>query len=96
MMGLFWVTYLILRASFFKPMMELLEKRSSTVESAQTVFDGATEETRQKLETERDRMNRARVEAMATREQDRREREQRERRKHDVQSSFHDAIQFLR
>ena len=73
MMGLFWVTYLILRRFFFKPMMQLLEKRSSTIESAQTAFDGASEETRQKLETERGRMNNARVEAMATREQDRRE-----------------------
>ncbi len=73
MMGLFWITYLILRFSFFKPMMELLEERSSTLETAQSTWDAAVAEANEKIEQEKARLSEARSQAMSTREQERRE-----------------------
>ena len=73
MMGLFWITYLILRFSFFKPMMELLEERSSTLETAQSTWDVAVAEANEKIEQEKVRLSEARSQAMSAREQERRE-----------------------
>ena len=40
-MAIFWVTYVILRVCFFKPMMALLETREGRVSSAQQIWDQA-------------------------------------------------------
>ena len=72
MMGIFWMTYLILRVYFFKPMMELLEKRDSTITGAQSIYDEALSDANLKLESERARLNEARSKAMVSREQERR------------------------
>ena len=73
MMGLSWVTYLILRFFFFKPMMELLEKRRATLETAQLTWDAAVAEANEKIEQEKARLSEARSQAMSAREQERRE-----------------------
>jgi F-type H+-transporting ATPase subunit b len=73
MMGLFWVTYLILRIFFFKPMMEVLEKRRTTLETAQSTWDAAAAEANEKIEHEKARLSEARSQAMSAREQERRE-----------------------
>ncbi len=73
MMGIFWVTYWILRRFFFAPMMDLLEQRKSTVDTAQSVYDAAMAKTSEMIEAERSRLNEARRSALAAREQERRE-----------------------
>ena len=73
MMAIFWVTYLILRVFFFKPIMALLDERKSRIETAQAAFDGATRETDETVEQERARLSEARSQAMASRDKERRE-----------------------
>lgn len=73
MMAIFWVTYLILRVFFFKPMMALLEERRSRIETAQAAFEGATTESDETMEQERARLSEARSQAMASRDNERRE-----------------------
>ena len=72
MMGIFWIVYLILRVSFFKPMMDLLEKRSATIDGARSIYDKALTDADERLEVERLRLSEARSSAMASREQERR------------------------
>ena len=72
MMGIFWVTYWILRRFFFAPMMDLLEQRQATVDTAQSVYDEAMTKTSEMIEAERSRLNEARRNALASRQQERR------------------------
>ena len=72
MMAIFWVTYLILRVFFFKPMMDLLEERDSTITGAQSIYDEALSDANQKIEAEHTRLSEARSEAMVSRERERR------------------------
>ena len=72
-MGIFWITYVILRVFFFSPMMRLLDERETRVSSAQTIYDEALNETAKSIDEERTRLAEARREAMAQREQQRRE-----------------------
>lgn len=73
MMGIFWAVYWILRVSFFTPVMNLLEKRHSTISDAKQNYDGAVAATDEKLEEERLRLTEARSKALASRDQERRE-----------------------
>ena len=73
MMGIFWITYGILRVFFFGPMMRLLDERESRIESAQTVYDEATATTAERIEEEKGRLAGARRDALAQRDERRRE-----------------------
>ena len=72
-MGIFWITYLILRVFFFKPMVALLEEREGRVATAQELWDQAFAETQTRLEEERTLLSATRRKAMAARAERRRE-----------------------
>ena len=72
MMGIFWVTYIILRTFFFGPMMQLLEERETRIESAQEIYDGAVATTSERIEEEKVRLAETRREALAERDEQRR------------------------
>jgi F0F1-type ATP synthase membrane subunit b/b' len=72
-MGIFWITYLILRVFFFKPMVALLEEREGRVQTAQQIWDQAFTETQQRLEEERALLGATRRQAMVARADRRRE-----------------------
>ena len=76
-MGIFWITYLILRVFFFKPMVALLEEREGRVATAQEIWDQAFTETQQRLEEERALLSATRRKAMAARADRRREAQER-------------------
>jgi F-type H+-transporting ATPase subunit b len=76
-MGIFWVTYLILRVFFFKPMVALLEEREGRVATAQQVWEQAFAETQQRLAEERALLGDTRRKAMAARSERRREAQER-------------------
>jgi F-type H+-transporting ATPase subunit b len=76
-MAIFWVTYVILRVCFFKPMMALLEQREGRVVTAQQTFDQAFAETQQSLEQERALLAETRRKAMNARAERRREAQER-------------------
>ena len=52
-MAIFWVTYVILRVCFFKPMVALLEEREGRVSTAQQTWEQAFAETQKRLDEER-------------------------------------------
>lgn len=64
----FWITYAILRWSLFGPVQEILRERRETVEAARAEQEAVTAQTAQKLDAERDKLNRARVEGAAERD----------------------------
>jgi F0F1-type ATP synthase membrane subunit b/b' len=72
-MGIFWVAYLILRVSLFKPMLALLETREQRVSSARATHEKALAETEAEVDAQRGRLNAARTAAAARRDQQRRE-----------------------
>ena len=72
-MAIFWVTYVILRVCFFKPMMALLETREGRVSSAQQIWDQAFAETQQRLDEEKALLAETRRQAMNARAERRRE-----------------------
>jgi F-type H+-transporting ATPase subunit b len=75
-MGIFWVTYLILRFFLFGPIQEILRERRETVDTARAEHEAATAKTDAKIEAERERLNEARVEAASKRDALRREAEE--------------------
>jgi F-type H+-transporting ATPase subunit b len=73
MMGIFWIVYFILRIFFFRPIMDLLEQRRTTVQTAQSIRDQVQADTEERIAAERARLNDARSQAMAAREEERRQ-----------------------
>jgi F-type H+-transporting ATPase subunit b len=76
-MGIFWVTYLILRVFFFKPMVALLEEREGRVATAQQTWEEAFAETQKRLAEERTLLAETRRKAMVARSERRREAQER-------------------
>lgn len=74
---IFWITYWILRWSLFGPVQEILRERREAVETARAEQEAAAEQTAEKIDAERDKLNRARVEAAAQRDELRRTAESR-------------------
>jgi F0F1-type ATP synthase membrane subunit b/b' len=72
-MGIFWITYVILRVFFFKPMVTLLEEREGRVTTAQQIWEQAFADTQKRLEEERGLLSDTRRKAMAARTERRRE-----------------------
>jgi F-type H+-transporting ATPase subunit b len=72
-MAIFWVTYLILRVCFFKPMVALLEEREGRVATAQQTWEQAFAETQKRLDEERGLLAETRRKAMNARAERRRE-----------------------
>jgi F-type H+-transporting ATPase subunit b len=72
-MAIFWVTYVILRVCFFKPMVALLEEREGRVATAQQTWEQATAETQKRLDEERALLAETRRRAMSARADRRRE-----------------------
>ncbi|HEX2464481.1 MAG TPA: hypothetical protein VHR17_07630 [Thermoanaerobaculia bacterium] len=76
-MAIFWVTYVILRVCFFKPMVALLEEREGRVSTAQETWEQAFAETQKKLDEERTLLAETRRRAMSARAERRREAQER-------------------
>lgn len=76
-MAIFWVTYVILRVCFFKPIMALLEQREGRIATAQLTWEQAFAETQKRLEEERTLLAETRRQAMNARAERRREAQQR-------------------
>ena len=72
-MGIFWISYFVLRFFFFKPMMRVLEEREERITSAQQIWDEAFTSTRRRLEEERALLADTRRKAMSARAERRRE-----------------------
>jgi F-type H+-transporting ATPase subunit b len=72
-MAIFWVTYVILRVCFFKPMVALLEEREGRVSTAQETWEQAFAESQKKLDEERTLLAETRRRAMSARAERRRE-----------------------
>jgi F0F1-type ATP synthase membrane subunit b/b' len=72
-MAIFWVTYLILRVCFFKPMVALLEEREGRVSTAQQTWEQVFAETQKSLDAERAQLAETRRQAMHARAERRRE-----------------------
>ena len=75
-MGIFWITYLILKIFLFTPIQEILRERRETVETARAEHEAAMAETEAKIDAERGRLTDARVEAAAKRDALRKEAEE--------------------
>lgn len=75
--AIFWITYWILRWSLFHPVQEILRERRETVETARAEHEAALAQTEEKVDAEREKLNRARVEAAARRDSQRRAAEER-------------------
>jgi F0F1-type ATP synthase membrane subunit b/b' len=71
-MGLFWVTYFIIRRNFVSPMMELIEGRRREIDTAQEAYDQTATETEARIDEQRGRFADARLRARARREEIRR------------------------
>ena len=76
-MAIFWVTYVILRVCFFKPIMALLEQREGRIATAQQTWEQAFADTQKRLEEERTLLAETRRQAMNARAERRREAQQR-------------------
>lgn len=74
---IFWTLYLLLRWALFTPVQEILRERRETVEAARAEHEAAMAQTSAKIDAERDKLNQARVEAAAQREELRRKAEAR-------------------
>src|SRR5688572_25097033 len=72
-MAIFWVTYVILRVCFFKPMVALLDQREGRISTAQQTWDQAFAETQKRLDEERTLLADTRRQAMNARAERRRE-----------------------
>lgn len=66
---IFWITYWILKKFLFQPIMEILRERRETVETARAEHEAAAEQAETKIDAEREKLNRARVEAAARRDE---------------------------
>jgi F-type H+-transporting ATPase subunit b len=71
-MGIFWITYAILRVFFFKPMVALLEEREGRVQTAQQTWEEVYASTQKSLEEERTLLGDTRRKAMTARAERRR------------------------
>lgn len=69
---IFWVLYGLLRWSLFRPVQEILRERRETAEAARAEHEAALAQTSAKIDAERERLNRGRVEAAARRDELRR------------------------
>ncbi|HLE85320.1 MAG TPA: ATP synthase F0 subunit B [Thermoanaerobaculia bacterium] len=76
-MVIFWITYWLLRWALFGPVLEILRERRETVETAQAEHEAALAQTEARIEAERTKLNQARVEAAARRDELRRAAEER-------------------
>jgi len=74
-MGIFWVTYWILRVFLFAPIQEILRERRETIDTARAEHEAAMEQADEKIDAERHRLTEARVEAAAKRDGFRKEAE---------------------
>ena len=72
-MAIFWVTYVILRVCFFKPMVALLEQREGRISTAQQTWDQAFAETQKRIDDEKTLLAETRRQAMSARAERRRE-----------------------
>jgi F-type H+-transporting ATPase subunit b len=72
-MGIFWISYFILRIFFFKPMARLLDEREGRIQGAQQTWDQVFAETQKRLEDERVLLADTRRKAMDARAERRRE-----------------------
>jgi F-type H+-transporting ATPase subunit b len=72
-MAIFWVTYVILRVCFFKPMVALLEQREGRISTAQQTWDQAFAEAQKRLDEEKTLLAETRRQAMSARAERRRE-----------------------
>ena len=72
-MGIFWVTFVILRTFLFKPVLALLEDREAETAAAHQAYQAALAENEEKLEAQRAEIAAARAEARAQRDELRRE-----------------------
>lgn len=79
-MGIFWITYLILRSFFFRPLERIVDEREGEIEGARQLHEAALAETTASVEAERARLAQARVEAAARRDALRREAEEQRQR----------------
>lgn len=75
--AIFVITYWILRWSLFGPLQEILRERRETVETARAEHEAALAQAEEKIEAEREKLNRARVDAAAERDAHRRAAEER-------------------
>lgn len=66
---IFWITYWILRKFLFQPIVEILRERRETVETARAEHEAAAAQAETKIDAEREKLNRARVEAAARRDE---------------------------
>jgi F-type H+-transporting ATPase subunit b len=66
---IFWITYWILKKFLFQPIVEILRERRETVETARAEHVAAPEQADTKIDAEREKLNRARVEAAARRDE---------------------------
>jgi|CXWL01.1.fsa_nt_gi F0F1-type ATP synthase membrane subunit b/b' len=74
-MGIFWITYWILRICLFKPVQAILEERRTTIDSARSVHEAALADANARIDAERARLTEARVAAAALRDRLRKEAE---------------------
>jgi F0F1-type ATP synthase membrane subunit b/b' len=72
-MAIFWVTYVILRVCFFKPMVALLEQREGRISTAQQTWDQAFAEAQKRLDEEKTLLAETSRQAMSARAERRRE-----------------------
>ena len=72
-MGIFWVTFFILRSFLFKPVLQLLEDREAETAAAHQAYQSALAENEEKLEAQRAEIAAARAEARTQRDEMRRE-----------------------
>jgi len=66
---IFWTLYLLLRWALFSPVQEILRERRETVEAARAEHEAAMAQAAAKIEAERERLNQARVEGAARRDE---------------------------
>lgn len=72
-MAIFWATYVVVRIFLIGPVMKVLRERDSEIVTAQETFDRAQAEVEARIEAQREKLKKARVEAAARRDEMRRE-----------------------
>lgn len=72
-MAIFWIAYVILRFSFFKPLLGILEQREGRVQSARATYEQAVADTDAAVAAERTKLQAARSAVAAHRDELRRQ-----------------------
>lgn len=67
-MGIFWITYWILKICLFKPVQAILEDRRETIDSARAAHEAALADANTRIDAERARLSEARLAAAQLRE----------------------------